>query len=173
MNAANLLGGLLKGLAYLAFFVLCTLLFTYLTFPTEKVRDFAEAKASDQLGSKVRIGELNLDGERLSIHVTDLSRDGIRFELSEAVELRQGEELVVEFELVHAETTLFVKPFEVKWVDGRMVGGEFVAASDLSCIDDATLQKISAAPENRRINLHVGPFCFCKTVHHVGCHVGV
>ena len=35
----------------------------------------------------------------------------------------------------HAATTRFVKPLEVKWVDGQTVGGEFASATGASEYD--------------------------------------
>ena len=62
MNAARIVGAILKGIGYLGFFVLCTVFFTWWTFPTDAARQFAEAQASDFAGAPVGIGELELVG---------------------------------------------------------------------------------------------------------------
>ena len=57
-----MLGRVMRGVGYSAWFILALLFFTYLAFPNERVKSFAEAKASAALKMKVRIGELKLRG---------------------------------------------------------------------------------------------------------------
>jgi len=48
---------------YIGFFLVCTLLFVYWTFPTERARSFAEIQLAHQLGAEsVEIGKLSLAG---------------------------------------------------------------------------------------------------------------
>jgi type II secretion system protein N len=62
---------LAKVAAYSLWFLVCTAFFAYLTFPTEKVRSFAEQQLSRRMGAKVSIGDLELDGLS-EVHLYDV-----------------------------------------------------------------------------------------------------
>ncbi len=52
-----------KWAGYVLFFIVCTLLFVYLTFPTDKAKAFAEEKLLEATGAeRVEIGDLSLAG---------------------------------------------------------------------------------------------------------------
>jgi len=67
-------------------------------------------------------------GEELAgrIEVTDLSRVGIKFKTRVTYDFKLGCILKLSFTLDDRNKTQVNQMTEVKWVEGRMVGGEFV-----------------------------------------------
>ena len=62
MSGSRIALAIVKGLGYLAFFLVCTVFFWYLTFPTDDAKRSLEVIASSKTGGTMQIGGLSLAG---------------------------------------------------------------------------------------------------------------
>ncbi len=93
-------------------------------------------------------GLCTVNGDALPrpVLLRNLSRIGALLELTEDTELAVGDRLLLEFELAHREVTRFRKPAQVRRVQGREVGAEFVPPDYDRVYDMALALHHPAAP---------------------------
>jgi len=75
--------------------------------------------------------------ERRPMNVTDLSRSGLRFQLTQEGAIAVGDRLYVEFMLNDVGRTLIGKEVRVRKVKGKEIGAEFVSTDACDAGDQA------------------------------------
>ncbi|QTA87961.1 PilZ domain-containing protein [Desulfonema magnum] len=82
-------------------------------------------------------GEYFLNQKKMPMTVRDLSRSGLKFELTEERRLKVGDKLVVQFVLDNPQHTRIQKEVIIKKISGLYIGTEFCSRDPNNPIDKA------------------------------------